>query len=183
MGISIQSVLRGSVVVALLAAPWWIPATAQSHGVGDSLGPMHFFLGQWEGTSEGSPGKGTVRREYTRMFGTRFVQAKNHSVYPPQEKNPKGESHEDFGIYSLDTTRKRIVFRQFHGEGFVNQYVQDEPGKLAFTSESIENIPAGYRARETYVVIDSNQFEEIFEMAAPGKAFEVYSRTRLKRIP
>lgn len=55
------------------------------------------------------------------------------------------------------------------------------PDKFIFTSESIENIPAGYRAKETYLVHGPDEIEEIFELAA-GKPFEVYSRTRLKKI-
>jgi hypothetical protein len=44
------------------------------------------------------------------------------------------------------------VFRQFHVEGFVNQYALDTSStadRLVFLSEAIENIPAGFRARET----------------------------------
>jgi hypothetical protein len=52
-------------------------------------------VGRWSGTTEGQPGKGTVEREYTRVLGSRFVQVKNRSTYPAQEKNPKGEVHED----------------------------------------------------------------------------------------
>jgi hypothetical protein len=44
------------------------------------------------------------------------------------------------------------------------------------------NIPAGFRARETYVFSGSDQLEEIFEIAEPGKDFEVYSRSRLTRV-
>lgn len=50
-------------------------------------------------------------------------------------------------------------------------------------SEAIENIPKGYRARETYTFISANEFEEVFEIAEPGKDFEVYSKARLKRVP
>jgi hypothetical protein len=81
--------------------------------------------------------------------------------------------------------RKRLVLRQFHVEGFVNQYVEDGEStaqKLVFTTEAIENIPAGWRARETYVIHGPNEFEEIFELAETGKPFETYSRARLKRV-
>ena len=40
-------------------------------------------------------------------------------------------------------------------------------------TESIENIPAGWRARETYVTHGPDEFEEIFELAEPGKPFVV----------
>ena len=154
------------------------PATA------NQLSALDPFIGRWEGTSEGRPGNGTAEREYTRILNSRFVQVSNRSSYPPQERNPKGETHEDIGIFSADRSRNRIVFRQFHVEGFVNEYVHVDspPPTLVFETESIENIPAGWRARETYRLITPDEFEEIFELSEPGKPFEVYSRSRLKRI-
>lgn len=152
----------------------------------DPLAPIAGLVGRWTGTAEGQPGKGTVERHYERVLGARFIQARNRSTYPPQEKNTKGEEHEDLGIFSYDRARKAIVFRQFHVEGFVNQYVMDAgstAGRIVFTSEAIENIPAGWRARETYVLSSPDQLEEIFELAEPGKEFEVYSRSRLTRTP
>jgi len=62
------------------------------------------------------------------------------------------------------------------------QALNAKPGTVAFTTEAIENIPPGYRARETYVLHGSDEFEEVFELAKPGKEFTVYSRTRLKRV-
>lgn len=144
------------------------------------------LIGRWQGTSEGQAGKGTIEREYSSLLGSRFVQSKNRSTYPPQEKNPKGETHEDLGVFSFDKARTQIVFRQFHVEGFVNQYVMApaaKPNTLVFTTEAIENVPAGFRARETYNLLGPDEFEEVFELAEPGKDFELYSRTRLKRVP
>ena len=144
-----------------------------------------FLIGRGEGTSEGQPGEASVRREYTRALNGRFIRVHNRSEYAPQEKNPKGELHEDEGWFSFDRARKRIVFRQFHVEGFVNQYVED-PGTtspaVVFTTEAIENIPSGWRARETYIVHGPDEFEEVFELSEAGKPFEVYSRARLKRV-
>jgi hypothetical protein len=110
---------------------------------------------------------------------------RNRSEYAPQEKNPRGEIHEDEGWFSFDRARKRVVFRQFHIEGFVNQYVQGADStatKLVFTTEAIENIPAGWQARETYIVHGPNEFEEVFELAEAGKAFKLYSRARFRRV-
>jgi hypothetical protein len=151
----------------------------------DPFHALRVLLGRWAGTSSGQPGDGTVEREYTRALNGRFIHVVNRSVYPPQAKNTKGETHDDVGYISFDRGRKRFVLRQFHVEGFVNQYVSEpmEAGsnRWVFVSESIENIPAGWRARETYVVHGPDELEELFELAAPGKEFEPYSRTRLKR--
>jgi hypothetical protein len=51
---------------------------------------------------------------------------------------------------------------------------------IVFTSEGIEN-PAGWRARETYRVAGPGEFTETFELAEPGKDFEIYSEGRLHR--
>ena len=150
----------------------------------DDLAAIAPFIGRWTGTSEGQPGKGTVERHYERALGSRFIRVRNRSTYPPQEKTPKGETHEDEGFFSYDRARKRIVLRQFHIEGFVNTYAQDADAKtetFSFTTEAIENIPPGYRARETYTMTGPDELEEVFELAEPGKDFTQYTRTRLKR--
>ena len=169
------------VVLSFVAPSLW----AQSPAAGDPLAPLAFFVGTWEGVAEGQPGKGTARRVYSRTLNNRFIRAVHRNEYPPQEKNPKGEIHEDEGFFSYDRARKRIVFRQFHTESFVVTYVetgQTTPEKIVFESEGIENIPAGYKSRETYVVLGPDAFEETFELAAPGKPFEVYSKTSFRRV-
>jgi hypothetical protein len=160
-------------------------AGAQQPPPVDPFAPLAPMIGRWAGTSEGQPGNGTVERDYERVLGSRFIRVRNRSTYSPQEKNPKGETHEDEGFFSFDRSRRQLVFRQFHTEGFVNTYAQEVDAKAAtvsMLSEAIENIPLGYRARETYVFHGPDEIEEVFELAEPGKPFEVYSRTRLKRL-
>ena len=174
---------RTAVLFALVSIAA-VPVTAQQSPP-DNFAAIAPLVGNWTGTSEGQPGNGTVERQYERALGSRFIRARNRSTYLPQEKNPKGEVHEDEGFFSFDRARKRMVFRQFHIESFVTTYSQDldaKPGTVSFTTESIENIPAGWRARETYLFHGPDEFEEIFELAEAGKPFAVYSRTRLKRV-
>jgi hypothetical protein len=162
------------------------PAAQTPAAAPTDLSALTFFLGRWEGTADGQPGKGTATREYVSALRAKIIQARHRGEYPPQPANPKGEIHEDTGIYSFDSGAKVVRFRQYHVEGFVVHYVlepQVKPGTFVFTSEAIENIPKGYRSRETHVVLGPDQFEEVFELADPGKDFVVYSRTRLKRVP
>ena len=175
----------GWLSVALLSVAAVTVASAQPTTPPDPFEPIAFLVGRWEGTSEGQPGKGSVRRDYERVLDGRFIRVRNRSDYPAQEKNPKGEIHEDEGYFSIDRSRKKLVLRQFHVEGFVNQYVRDEGAertRVSFTTEAIENIPAGWRARETYVVLGPDAVEEIFELAESGKPFEVYSKAQLRRV-
>ena len=157
---------------------------AQPAELPPDLAPLNFFLSRWVGISEGQPGKGSAEREYRALLRARVVQLTNRNVYPPQLTNATGETHEDIGIFSFDRAAKKIRFRQFHVEGFVVDYASAEANEktLSFVSESIENIPSGYRSKETYVILGPDEFEEVFELAQPGKDFEVYSRTRLKRV-
>jgi THAP4-like, heme-binding beta-barrel domain len=176
---------RGAVAAAFVGLCAPSGSAAQPAPASDPFAAVSFLVGRWEGSSVGQPGTGTLRREYERVLGGRFIRIRNRSEYPAQAKNPKGEIHEDEGYLSFDRTRRRLMLRQFHVEGFVNQYVQDEadtPDRIVFTTEAIENIPAGWRARETYVRQGPDSFEEIFELAEAGKPFEVYSRARLRRI-
>jgi len=152
----------------------------------DRWAPLRALLGTWEGTSQGAPGVGTARREYRLVLRDRFIEVRNTSTYPAQEKNPKGEVHEDVGYLSLDRGRKAYILRQFHAEGFVNTYASpaEQAGQqpIVFTSEAIENIPPGWRARETYRFLGPDELVELFEVAEPEKEFTVYSETRLKRV-
>jgi hypothetical protein len=148
--------------------------------------PFHFFVGSWQGSGNGKPGLSQVERAYEFVLNDQFLHVRSTSLYPPQEKNPKGEKHEEWGLVSYDRARSSFVLRQFHIEGFMNQYVLEEISEdgqcITFVTESIENIPAGWRAKETYRILDADTFVETFELAAPGKAFELYSESRLTRL-
>jgi hypothetical protein len=143
--------------------------------------PFQFFVGSWHGTGEGHSGASLVERTYRWILHERFLQVTSRSTYPPQEKNPAGEVHDEMGLVSFDKGRGLFVFRQFHGEGFVNQYVTISLDPITFETEAIENIPDGWRARETYLFDGEDGFIERFELAAPGKEYDLYSENRLTR--
>ena len=151
----------------------------------DRFAPIRFLVGEWEGESDGQPGKGTVKRSYRFVLAERFLHEQNVSTYPAQPKNPKGEVHEHWSFFSHDRARQTLVLRQFHQEGFVNQYARvaaPEPGKLVFESEALENVPAAWKARESYEVVSPDEFVETFELARGDGPYEVYSKARFKRL-
>jgi hypothetical protein len=160
-------------------------ATAQAQAREDPWRPIRFMAGDWAGESNGKPGKGTVKRSYRFVLGDRFLHEQNVSTYPPQPANPKGEVHEHWSFFSHDRARKTLVLRQLHQEGFVNQYAmlpQTSAGTAVFESEALENIPVGWKARETYEVISPDEFVETFELASGAGVYEVYSTNRFKRV-
>jgi hypothetical protein len=147
--------------------------------------PLRQFLGTWEGDVNGEPGTGNAERTYRFTLRDRFIQITNKSVYPPQEKNPKGETHEEIGFISYDARAKKFMLRQFHAEGFVNQFAlesfDEQQRTLVFVSTAIENIAPGWRAKETYHFLNNDEFVETFALAQPGKDFATYSETHFRR--
>ena len=51
-----------------------------------------------------------------------------------------------------------------------------------FESEALENVPPGWKARETYTLVSPDEFIETFELASGAGAYEVYSTARFKRV-
>ena len=41
---------------------------AQTPAATDPFAPIAFMIGRWEGSSEGQPGKASIRREYSRAL-------------------------------------------------------------------------------------------------------------------
>jgi hypothetical protein len=162
-----------------------IPSSTAATATPSPWAPIEFMVGEWTGESDGQPGKGTVKRSYRFVLGGKFLHEQNVSAYPPQPKNEKGEVHEHWSFFSYDRARRSLVLRQFHQEGFVNQYVIAPPtavGTVVFDSEAFENVPPGWKARETYKLVSADEFVETFELSQDGKTYEVYSRTRFKRV-
>ena len=172
--------------VALLLVVASVVSTQAQSNQSDTWAPIRFLVGEWTGTSTGESGTGTVSRRYEFVLGDRFIHERNTSTYPPQEKNKAGEVHQHWSFFSYDKSRKTFIFRQFHQEGFVILYALNPTlstaSKLVFDSEQIENYNSSWKARETYEVISNNEFTETFELAPPGKPYEVYSRNQFKRI-
>jgi hypothetical protein len=182
----VQHIPMWLLLVGSISASVGAAMAAQQAAPGpDRFAALRFLAGTWRGEQSGQPGRGTAERTYQFILNGRFLQETNTSTYPPQEKNTQGEVRHHLSVISFDTARKLFVFRQFHTEGFVNTYVQqpaESDKTIVFSSEAIENIPVGYRARETYSIVSNDEFIERFEIAAPGKGFELYSEARMRRV-
>jgi hypothetical protein len=173
--------------VAFLLAALLVPHVHAQDATPDAWQPVRFLIGNWDGTTSGEPGAGTVKRSYEFVLNGNFIQERNTSTYSPQEGNPKGEVHHHLSFISYDRMRRILVLRQFHEESFVNLYTLNPSAssatRLVFESESFENLDNAWRARETYEIVSNDEFIEIFELAPPGREFAVYSRNHFRRAP
>jgi hypothetical protein len=155
---------------------------AQTEAKKDVWEPLRFLEGTWEG---GEEGVSTVTQVYRFMLDGNFLHMQTRSVFEPTEKNPKGEVHEDFGIFSYDQGRKTFVLRGFYVEGFVNTYVMDdiaEDGKaFTFMTEHVENAPEGTKAKLEFKVLGEDEIEQSFHVAFPGREFSCFFTHHLKK--
>lgn len=175
--------MRKKFLLIILLLP--VLLTAQTEKKQDIWESMKLFVGKWEGKGEGKSGVSKVTKDFQFVLNEKFLQLKTNAVFEPQEKNPKGEVHEDWGFFSFDQSRKKFVFRQFHVEAFIIQYILEEisnEGKtIVLKSEHIENGPPGLEAKLIYKFIDDDTLEEGFYLGFAGKDLDCYITNLLKR--
>ena len=175
--------MRKKTILLLVLFPALLIAQAEKKQ--DVWEPMKFLVGAWAGRGEGKSGISKVWKDWHFALNGKFLQMKTKAIFEPQEKNPKGETHEDLGYFSYDGARKIIVFRQFHVEGFVIQYklesISSDSKMLIFASEQIENGPPGLVAKLIFKALDADTVEERFELSFSGKEFDCYNTNIIKR--
>lgn len=145
-----------------------------------------FLLGSWEGTGSGfSASKSAINSKFEMALNKNFIEVSNHSEFKSAPQQTQGEIHEDWGMISFDKDRKVYVFRQFHNEGYYNQYILcdslSSENSLVFESEYIENFVPGGRARFTINKISDNEIETLFDVGFPGKELACFGINRLKK--
>jgi hypothetical protein len=148
-------------------------------GAEDTLAPITRLLGQWEGEGTSFGKTSSVVHTYERILQDKFVHMLTRSV------SETGEVHEDWGFFSYDSDRDKIVVRQFLSEGFVNSYVLTEfaadGDSLTFTTESAESA-GGMRARIRYHIRADDEYELVLELASPGKEFTGCQAMVMRRV-
>ena len=173
--------MRTYLLVFILILPALVIAQPQQKD--DVWASFRFLEGNW---IDEKPGVSKITQVYEFMFSGKYLQMKTRGVFEPTEKKPKGEVHEDLGIFSYDQARKTFVFRQFHIEGFVIEYVlekgDENTGELTFVSEAIENAPPGTKAKEVFKIINEDEFEQSFHVAWPKQDYACYALNKLKRV-
>ena len=174
-------VVASSVMLVSFAAR----STATAQESEDPWSAFRFLVGSWDGQETGAAGIGKGDRTYEFIMGGKYLLHRNTSKFEPQARNPDGEVHEDWAIFSYDENRGRLALREFHIEGFVIDYVlahfDEEMKRAVFVSEKIENGTPGMTARYTLTFTSEDAFEELFEIASSGHDLEVLIRNSWAR--
>jgi hypothetical protein len=150
-----------------------IPLCAQTKNTAD-WHQFNYFIGSWLGPAVGQWGTGKCDNQFQFLLNGKYLEIRHRVITPPQEKMPKGEVHQDIGLMSYDKARGKFILRQFHGEGFVNQYiltVSPDNKSLIWETEAIENVDTGWRAKQTWKIVGPDEMVETFELAPPSKPY------------
>ncbi len=145
------------------------------------------IIGVWEGAGTGfGNSKSKITASYAWLMNRQYIEVKHHSEFDPTEQNSEGEIHDDLGIISFDKGRGVIVFRQYHNEGFFNEYVLNDsistPAKLIFETERIENFVPGGRAQFTINIINKDEIQTVFDVGFPGKEMACFGTNDLQKV-
>jgi hypothetical protein len=172
--------MRRYFVASLVATIAMAASAAQPQA--DGLAELRWLVGEWRGVGEGDPGTSGSERYIDSFLEGKYLRARGRSVYPKQEKNPKGEIHEELDLWSYDRARSAIILRQFDTLGFVGTYVLDKTSSTAdrwvLTAESLENVPKGWKARYIITRKSDDEYHEQLELDPDGKGFKPYVTNR-----
>jgi hypothetical protein len=179
----------GSVVRIAIAVVLGLSLTASviadDANAADIWAPVRVLLGEWQGAGSGFGGESEVRHTYDFVIQNNFIHSTTLSKFKPKDNGTPGEIHEDWGFFSFDSDRGKIVFRQFLSEGFVNTYVLEDlesgTGVLVFTSESTEGA-GGMAARLTFTFVGKDRYLAVLELAPPGKDFFACQTLNMERV-
>ena len=180
-----SSFALGVLLIGLLSAGTLAQAQ-QPQTQNDPLAALRFLVGEWEGAIAGTLGEGSGIRVYESILDDKYLLLRHSSVRLPQPASPRGDRHREVGIFSYDSERDTVVYRQFVVEGFVIRYTCAPLGGdalgLVCVSESVES-GAGMRARVTIEARNSFEFSETFDLAEVGQELQTLFTNRWLRRP
>lgn len=150
----------------------------------NSLEQFNFLEGNWAGTGSGFGSEtSTIKASYHFVMNKKYIEVNHESIFKPSINNPKGDHHIDHGFISYDGLRKKIVYRQFNNEGYVNQYILNDSlsteNIFIFDTETIENFMPGGKARLTIKKISKAEIETIFDVSFPNKEYTCFGINKM----
>jgi hypothetical protein len=179
----LRDLIAGAIVA--LATVCATESWSQDEAAPDPWKPLEVLLGSWKGTGTGFGGSSTVEHSYEFILQNQFIFMRSKAVFESRDRSDAGEVHEDWGFFSYDRDRDRLVFRQFLSEGYVNTYALEDAAAsgdtLTFASERTEG-SGGMRARLLYVFPGRDEYEVTLQLAPPGQDFFECRRLHMERV-
>lgn len=146
------------------------------------LAAVQILEGVWQGKGEGFGQTSSVTHKWERVLGGKFLRLTTRSV--AEGANGAAAVHEDVGYVSWSNSERKLRFRQFLSEGFVNTFrlEQAESPARGFNFEPESTEGAGNMvARMTLRFDGSGGYEMILELGAKGKPLKACQTMRLKK--
>lgn len=139
---------------------------------------MNFLLGKWEDYRTGRARIGQGFKTCTFIRESNYIYSNNKSIIDPQDRNPEGEIHGDWGIISNDSFVNKFTMCDCYSLGYINsnvlEYIPENPAKYEFNSDNLENVPEGWKARIKLEKIDEDTFEETLDPSQTGRDYVTY---------
>jgi hypothetical protein len=141
-------------------------------GETDSLAPLRFLLGRWDGAGAGTPGQGSGVSEFATALQSRVIIRTGRADYPATSERA-AYAHDDLMV--IYAQRESIRADYYDNEGHVIRYRVEPQGnnEVVFVSEVVAGEP---RFRLSYKLAPDGNLHGRFEIAQPGKpeAFSPY---------
>ncbi len=151
----------------------------------DRFTPLAWLVGEWQGYGKFTKRTTYVHRKYSYDLGGIYLVERTIDMFPPAEPSTDFEVHQDFVVYYRDTTAGDLRAKAFFVEAFVtSETVRIGEGGQRIITEStqIENGPPGLRTRFILTRETDDRFKETFEIAKPGKEYELVEESVFKRL-
>ena len=145
------------------------------------------FSGHWRGSGEGKWGTSKAVKVFSPVLDGKAMCRGGSSVYPVQERNPKGEVHKAHSLMTLVKDGDELALSEYDNEGFIAHYVLDLGSSKAneswvFELVRSENLPPDFRARLTLHFPRDDQFTETLELDFNGEGYVTYLTNQLSRV-
>ena len=147
------------------------------------------FNGFWRGVGDGKWGVSNAEKYFTTILDGNVICRGGNSIYPIQDRNPKGEQHKSYSLIALIKGGKELMLTEYDNEGFIARYTMnlstsEENKNWIFEYVSGENFPSNFRARLTIEVPQNNSYIETLELDFNfnGKGYDKYITNRLTRV-
>lgn len=161
---------RKALIIAALLMPAAIAA--------DDWGPVQFLVGKWTGEGSGQPGNGAGAFSLLPDLQGKILVRKSFAEYPATDGRP-ATRHDDLMIVYRQSGSGELRAAYYDSEGHVIAYaVQAVEGGVAFVSGGPRD---QVRYRLTYVAAGKDRARLKFEIAPPGKDFNVYIEAGIRR--